>query len=130
MERNQWEEETEQRKEEYLQRHAKMARLFVEDRLSFERERKHLLDDFFNSIEDEDMRARLRALQASFEKRMKNAGNAHNRFVLAQTFFWDHFHNVWQPGLARMNDQLKSFAAKTALINDQLKSTSKPSLNR
>ena len=130
MERNQWEEETEQRKEEYLQRHAKMSRLFVEDRLSFERERKRLLDEFFNSVEDEDMRARLRALQASFEKRMKNAGHALNRFVLAQTFFWDHFHNVWQPGLERMNDQLKSFAAKTALINDQLRSTSKPSQNR
>ena len=130
MEQKQWEEDTEQRKEEYLKKHSRMAKLFVEDRLSFERERKRLLDEFFNGIEDEDMRGRLRALQASFEKRMKNAGSAHNRFVLAQTFFWDHFHNVWQPGLERMNDQMKSFAAKTALINDHFKSTQNPSQNR
>jgi hypothetical protein len=130
MEQFQWDEEAEQRKEQYLKRHERMAKLFVEDRLTFERERKRLLDEFFNGIEDEGMRGRLRALQASFEKRMKNAGSAHNRFVLAQTFFWDHFHNIWQPGLARMNDQMKSFAAKAALINDHFQSTQNPSHNR
>ena len=130
MEQFQWDEEAERRKEEYLKRHARMAKLFVEDRLAFERERKHLLDEFFNGIEDEDMRGRLRALQASFEKRMKHAGSAHNRFVMAQTFFWDHFHNVWQPALERMNDQMKSFAAKAALLNEHYKSTSNPSQNR
>ncbi len=130
MDQKQWEEETEQRKEEYLKRHARMAKLFVEDRLAFERERKRLFDEFFSGIEDEDMRGRLRALQTSFEKRMKNAGSAHNRFVLVQTFFWDHFHNVWQPALERMNDQMKSFAAKAALVNEHFKSASNPSQNR
>lgn len=56
MDRFRWEEEKEQRQAEYLKRHEYMARLFVEDRLTFERERKRLLDEFFNGIEDEDRR--------------------------------------------------------------------------
>jgi len=114
MDRFRWEEEKEQRRAEYLKRHARMARLFVEDRLAFERERKGLLDEFFNGIEDEDMRRRLRALQTSYEEKMKHAGSAHNRFVLAQTFFWDHFQKTWQPGSRKMNTLLKSLASKTA----------------
>ena len=114
MDRLRWEEEKEQRKAEYLKRHAWMARLFVEDRLAFERERKRLLDEFFRSIDDEGRRQRLRALQSSFEQKMKHAGSAHNRFVLAQTFFWDHFHSTWQPGIQKMNTLLKNLADKMA----------------
>jgi len=113
-----WEKEKELRRAEYLKRHSRMARLFVEDRLAFERERKQLLDEFFSGIEDEDMRRRLQALQNSYEEKMKHAGSAHNRFVLAQTFFWDHFHKTWQPGIRKMNALLKSLAAKTASSHD------------
>jgi hypothetical protein len=119
MDRFQWEEEKEQRRAEYLKWHAQMAKLFVEDRLAFERERKRLLDEFFNGIENEDMRRRLRVLQTSFEEKMKHAGSAHNRFVLAQTFFWDHFHKTWQPGIEKANTLLKSLVAKTAPPHDQ-----------
>src|ERR1035437_1631176 len=66
MDRFQWEEEKEQRRAEYLKWHAQMAKLFGEGRLAFERERKRLLDEFFNGIENEDMRRRLRVLQTSF----------------------------------------------------------------
>jgi len=112
MNQLQWEEEKEQRREESEKRHARMAALFREDRLAFERERKRLLDEFFSSVEDEDLRKRLRDLQASFETKMKHAGSAHNRFVLAQTLFWDNFHKNWQPGIQEINDRLKSFAGK------------------
>jgi hypothetical protein len=113
-----WEEEKEQRREESEKRHAQMAALFKEDRLAFERERKRLLDEFFSSVEDEDLRQRLRALQASFESKMKHAGSAHNRFVLAQTLFWDNFHKNWQPGIQEINDRLKSLAGKVGNPQD------------
>ncbi len=113
-----WEEEKEKRREESEKRHARMAQLFREDRLAFERERKRLLDEFFNSVEDEDLRQRLRALQASFETKMKHAGSAHNRFVLAQTIFWDNFHQNWQPGIQQINESLKYLSGKFAALQD------------
>jgi hypothetical protein len=118
MNRFRWEEEKEQRRAEYRKRHAQMARLFVEDRLAFERERKRLLDEFFSGIENEDMRRWLRTLQSSFEEKMKHAGSDHNRFVLAQTIFWDHFHKTWLPGIEKMNALLKSLAAKASPPHD------------
>jgi hypothetical protein len=118
MDRFRWEEEKEQRQAEYLKRHEYMARLFVEDRLTFERERKRLLDEFFNGIEDEDRRRRLRTLQTSFEEKMKHAGSARNRFVLVQTFFWDHFLKTWQPCIRKMDTLLKNYAGKIADLSD------------
>ncbi len=113
-----WEEEKEQRREESEKRHARMAALFVEDRLAFERERKRLLDEFFSSVEDDDMRRRLRALQSSYDDKMKHAGSAHNRFVLAQTFFWDNFHKNWQPGIQKINSLLQNLVGKNGTSND------------
>ena len=108
------EEDKEQRRVEYLKRHELLARLFVEDRLAFERERKRLLDEFFDSVENEAVRGRLCALQTSFEEKMKHAGSAHNRFVLTQTLLWDHILKTWQPTIEKMNALLKSFVAKTS----------------
>jgi hypothetical protein len=113
VERSRWEEEKEQRKAESMKRHAQMAGLFLEDRLAFERERKRLLDEFFAGIENEDIRKQLHAFQASFEEKMKHAGSAHNRFVVAQTIFWNHFHETWQPGIDKMITSLKSLAIQT-----------------
>ncbi|MEN6624459.1 MAG: DUF3135 domain-containing protein [Smithella sp.] len=92
-----------------LKWHNQMSRLFMEDRLAFERERKRLLEEFFNSIKDDEKCRRLRTMQASFDQKMMHAGSGHNRFVLAQTIFWDHFHNVWHPGIQKMSALLKSF---------------------
>jgi len=118
MNQLQWEEEKEQRREEFEKRHEQMAKLFREDRLAFERERKRLLDEFFSSVEDEDLHRRLRALQATFETKMKHAGSAHNRFVLAQTLFWDNFHKNWRPGIQQINDCLKDLAGKVNASRD------------
>jgi hypothetical protein len=98
-----WEEEREKRREESLKRHAGLHRLFKEDRLGFEREKKRLLDEFFATVHDEEERKRLKALQDSWNSRMRHAGSEHNRLVLAQTFFWDHFHKNWQPAIQRLN---------------------------
>jgi len=99
VDRSRWEQEKENGEKESLERHARLHRLFTEDRLAFERERKTMIDRFLHSVEDQDQRDRLRALQENWDKKMRHAGSRHNRFVLAQKLFWDHFFQVWNPGI-------------------------------
>ena len=68
-----------------------------------ERERKNAVDGLINGIEDPEMRLRMRTLQNSWDRKMKHAGSKENRFVLAKAFFWEHFHEVWQPALQEFN---------------------------
>ncbi len=103
MEKESLQEERNRKRQEALERHARLHKLFIEDRLGFERERKRLIDDFINSIEDRDKRDRLIALQKSWDRRMRHAGSAYNRFVLAKAFFWSHFHEAWQPAIQEFN---------------------------
>ncbi|MBN2125418.1 MAG: DUF3135 domain-containing protein [Deltaproteobacteria bacterium] len=93
-----------------LERHDRLHRLFVEDRLSFERERKRAIRELIESAEDEELRARLWEVQQSWDNRMRHAGSRTNRFILAQTFFWEHFHEVWHPAM-------KHFSA---LLNEKI----------
>lgn len=104
MNRSEWEEGREEREAAALENHRRLHRLFVEDRLAFERERKRAIDDLINSVEEEGQRERLRDLQALWDKRMKHAGSPHNRFVLAQTFFWDHLLNNWLPAVRQLHE--------------------------
>jgi hypothetical protein len=98
-----WEAGKEKREKESLERHSRLSRLFKEDRLAFERERKRLIEEVIQSAGSEEQRERLRALQASWDKRMRGAGSSHNRFVLAQSFFWDHVQNSWLPTIQKFN---------------------------
>lgn len=104
MNSSEWEEGREEREAAALENHQRLHRLFVEDRLAFERERKRAIDDLINSVEEEGQRERLRDLQALWDKRVKHAGSPHNRFVLAQTFFWDHLLNNWLPAVRQLNE--------------------------
>ncbi len=110
MEKKTLQEERNRNRKVALEEHARLHKLFVEDRLSFERERKRILDDFLNSIDDEDKKERLIALQKSWDKRMRNAGSVNNRLVLAKTFFWSHFHETWQPAIQEFNEILNGKA--------------------
>jgi hypothetical protein len=107
MENLNWEEQRETREKDALARHARLNKLFVEDRLAFERERKRIIDEFFNSVEDEERRGRLKDQQKSWDTKMRHAGSAHNRFVLAQTLFWKHFNEVWHPAIQEASLRLK-----------------------
>jgi hypothetical protein len=86
-----------------LDRHARLSRLFKENRFAFERERKKMIAEVISRARDEKQRDRLRALQEAWDKKMRSAGSEHNRFVLAQTLFWDHFHENWQPTIQKCN---------------------------
>ena len=101
-----WFEEKEKKEQAALQNHARLSRLFKEDRFAFERERRRMIEEVIDSAPDEERKCRLRALQDDWDRKMKSAGSAHNRFVLAQTFFWDHFHEVWNPAIRTLNSAL------------------------
>ncbi len=96
-------EEREIREREALLRHEMLSRLFREDRLAFERERKRMIETFIDGVDDESLRARLWAFQEKWDRTMKGAGSAHNRFVLAQMFFWEHLRDAWLPAIERLN---------------------------
>ncbi|MBW1800411.1 MAG: DUF3135 domain-containing protein [Deltaproteobacteria bacterium] len=96
-------EEKETRRQKALEEHDRLHQLFVKDRLSFERERKRMIEDVIKSAISKEEKDRLRAIQAKWDKRMKGAGSQDNRFVLAQTFFWEHFQEKFNPTLQNLN---------------------------
>jgi len=102
----------EQREKNALEKHARLTRLFQEDRFAFERERKEMINQVISSAKDEEMRAKLRAVQEAWDKTMKHAGSGHNRFILAQKLFWEHFHYTWQPGIQKFNALLNGGSDK------------------
>ena len=106
MERPKREKGKDKREKEALERHARLSRLFKDNRFAFERERKRMIDEIISRAGDEKQRDSLRALQESWDKKMRSAGCGHNRFVLAQTLFWDHFHENWNPTIQKCNAAL------------------------
>ena len=107
-----WVEEKEARKKKALEEHDRLHRLFVEDRLSFERELKTMINTIINSVRNKEEKEKLKALQAKWDKRMKGAGSKNNRFVLAQMFFWEHFQEKFNPTLQHLNVVLNGSPAK------------------
>jgi hypothetical protein len=69
-------------------------------------------EEIINSARNEKEKESLRALQATWDKRLKNAGTKENRFVFAQSMFWDHFNNVWAPAIQDLNVALNGSADK------------------
>jgi len=102
MEPLHWEKNREEREKKALEEHARLRRLFKENRFAFELERKKAIAAVIESARTEEMKEGLRALQASWDRTMKHAGPKENRLVLAKTLFWDHFHQVWTPAIERL----------------------------
>jgi hypothetical protein len=103
---SEWSQDKEKREKESLARHARLSRLFNENRFAFEIERKRMIAEVIDSVEDEKQRDLLVSFQNSWDKKMKNAGSPHNRYVLATTFFWEHFNEKWHPALKKINKAL------------------------
>ena len=102
-----WELEKRKIEEKALEEHARLSKLFNEDRLTFERERKRMIQEVINGAKDEEQKKRLRSLQKSWDDKMKKAGSKHNRFVLAQHLFWKHIDEKWNPALREYSRSLK-----------------------
>ena len=84
-----WEEGKEEREKQALDFHERLSRLFKDDRLAFERERRRLIKEAINQGRSAEEKQKLQALQDSIDKKMRSAGSEHNRFVLMQKLFWD-----------------------------------------
>ena len=103
MKRLKWAEEKEKREKESLEGHDRLSKLYKEDRFAFERERKWMIDEIINSVEDEEQRKRLKAFQELWDKKIRGAGSNYNRFIQAQTLFWEHFNQTWHPNIVKVN---------------------------
>ena len=79
--------------------HDRLSELFRNDRLSFERVRKRLLEENIAAFPDVETRDKLILMQQRVEQILRGAGSGHNRFVMMQTLFWDHVVNIWVPAL-------------------------------
>jgi len=88
-----------ERKERWLAEHERLSNLFIEDRLSFERERKRRIDKTINRSHSTTGQRRLRELQRNWDNILRHAGSEHNRFVLIQMLFWNQVRDVWTPAL-------------------------------
>jgi hypothetical protein len=89
MEKIRWEDDKEKRKNKALAVHFRLSRMFKEDRLSFERERRRLIEELIEQAPTDQKREKLRSLQDEIDKRLRGAGSGHNRFVLMQNLFWN-----------------------------------------
>ena len=86
-----------QRGERALAEHERLARLFKEDRLAFERERKKLIDEAINGASTARNRHRMQEFQQNWDRKLKSAGSSHNRLILAQHLFWEQIKRLWGP---------------------------------
>ncbi|RLB13800.1 MAG: hypothetical protein DRG63_09640 [Deltaproteobacteria bacterium] len=102
-----WQEERERSREQALAKHHELHKLYKENPFVFEMKRKKAIEDLINSAQDPELRKRLWDMQRRWDQRMRSAGSAHNRFILAQTLFWDHLVNEWVPTLQEIRNQLQ-----------------------
>lgn len=103
MEESNWIAEKERRREKALEDHARLHKLFVEDRLSFERERKRAIDELIHGVADPEQRENLRELQESWDNKMRHAGSRYNRLVLAQFLFWKYVNESYLPMMQKLD---------------------------
>jgi hypothetical protein len=94
-----WESEREEIRKESLRTHERLHRLFKEDRLSFERERKRMINEVISGTYNNKIRTTLVNLQKSWDNKMRKAGSEHNRLVLAKFLLSKHVNEIWNPSL-------------------------------
>ncbi len=96
-----------ERRKKWAEEHDRLSRLFVEDRLTFERERKRRIEKTITGGHSAAAKIRLRELQKNWDKILTRAGSPHNRFVLIQMLFWNQVRDVWSPALNDYENRLR-----------------------
>lgn len=112
MSRIDWEKEKERSRKEALENHERLHKLFVENRFLFEQERKRMIEDVINRAKNEKQKEELKALQKSWDDKMKKAGSNQNRLVLAKHILMKHMEEVWTPSLQEFAKTLKRLSGK------------------
>ncbi len=95
-------------KEEALKRHARLHKLYIEDRIAFEREKKKAINELLDSVQDDELKSKMKALQESWDTMMKKAGSGENRLMVAQTLFSTYCYEIWSPLIQKFNSALNS----------------------
>ena len=94
----------------FLNEHDRLANLFVTDRFAFELERKRIIHKAIDDMGcSEESNEKLRTQQKEWDRILKGAGSAENRFAMIQALFWHHVVNEWQPALQKYVTTLNSF---------------------
>ena len=95
-------------KKEALKRHARLRDLYAKDRVAFERERKKAINELLDSVQDAELKSKMKALQESWDSMMNKAGSGENRLIVAQTLFSKYCYEVWSPLMQKFNPALNS----------------------
>ena len=103
-----WEEEREVVSKKAVTEHERLHKLFNENRFAFEIERKKMINNVIENAPTETQKKKLKAIQESWDNKMKKAGSKNNRLVLAQHLFWEHVNNIWNPLLQECSRELRS----------------------
>lgn len=91
-----------ERERECLKEHDRLANLFATDRFAFELERKRMIDKTIDEMHcSDEAKENLRRQQKDWNRVLKGAGSAENRFAMIQVLFWHHIVNKWQPALQK-----------------------------
>jgi hypothetical protein len=98
--------------EYWIEEHDRLSDLFRNDRVSFERERRRLIHAVIDRSTTVTGKRRLINLQERWDRILKHAGSAHNRFILIQMLFWDQVNNRWLPALNGYQRDLKSLFSR------------------
>lgn len=110
-----WETERERIRKEAIENHEMLHKMYEDDRLSFERKRKEMIEEVINSAKTEEQKNHLREMQRSWDEKMKKAGSNQNRLVLAQYLLSKHVNEVWKPSMEKFNQILKNILQENQL---------------
>jgi hypothetical protein len=101
-----WEAERKIVENRAIAQHERLHKLYIENRFEFEIERRKMIDEIIENAGTEARKKRLRAMQESWDNKMKKAGSKNNRLVVAQHLFWEHVENIWNPSLKEFSREL------------------------
>ncbi|HEB50298.1 MAG TPA: DUF3135 domain-containing protein [Desulfobulbus sp.] len=90
--------------------HERLAALFREDRLAFERERRRLIKDTIARYDDKDLRDSLERQQQLLDRALRGSGSPENRLSLISALFWDQVINRFLPALDGTSRRIKAQA--------------------
>ena len=103
-----WEEERKAAEDQAIAEHKRLHKLFSNNPFAFEIERRKMINEIIESARSKDQKNKLRAIQKSWDNKIKKAGSKHNRFVFAQSLFWDHVENIWNPFIQQSSKELSN----------------------
>ncbi len=86
----------------------KLATLFREDRLGFERERRRLIRETIEGYEDRRLREALEKQQRHLDRVLRKSGSSQNRLSLIQALFWDQVVNRFIPALQGTSSRINA----------------------